>query len=195
VPLHSSPGTASHSVPVIASVSDMEAIAELEHEYFLLRFDWGTGERCVDWAVARLGSDSEGDDLEIVLLASARGRDEILPLVEVIVERYCGADRSSNEFAAGKYVAALRIAYLRGEESIVSLDAKFSSIYQKLGYPNWLTMLSRNCEYATDVPEFEKPFELEFNYVASLWADAKSLSEFIAKYSRDRSNQHNVVWR
>jgi len=54
----------------------MQAIEILEYEYFLLRFGWGGGDACVDWAVTRLGNDEEGDDLEIVLLASARGREK-----------------------------------------------------------------------------------------------------------------------
>ena len=178
-----------------AGASAMEAIRDLEYQYFVLRFGWGAVDGCVDWAVSRLLNDEEGDDLEIVLLVSARGRDEVLPLVEVIVERYCGADRMPDEFAAGKYVVALRGAYLRGDESIASLDTKFTSLYSKLDYRDWLTMLSRNCEYATDIPAFERPFELEFEYVARLWANAQDLAEFKASYSREQSNQHDVFLR
>lgn len=173
----------------------MEAIAELVQEYFLLRFFWSSGERCIDWAVTRLGNDEEGDDLEIVLLAGARGCEEILPLVQVIVERYCDAEYLNDEFLAGKYVAALRAKYLNGNETLESLDGKFSSLYSRLGYTDWLTMLSRNCEYATDMPEFLQPFEQEFEYIASLWAHAKTLSEFKAGYSREKSAQHDPVLR
>lgn len=173
----------------------MKAIANLEYENFLLRFGWGGGEACVEWAVARLENDEEGDDLDIVLLASARGREEVLPLVETILERYCGAERVADEFMAGKYVAALRAAYLKGEETVESLDTKFSSMYSKLGYPDWLVMLSRNCEYALDIPAFEEPFEKEFEYVADLWTSAQSLSEFNANYSREKSNLHDAIYR
>lgn len=173
----------------------MEAIEILEYEHFLLRFGWGGGDACVDWAVTRLGNDEEADDLEIVLLASARGREEVLPLVEVILERYCGEERLADEFVAGKYIAALRTAYLKGEETVESLDMKFSSIYPKLGYPDWLVMLSRNCEYALDIPAFEEPFEKEFEYVANLWAVAQSLPEFNASYSWEKSNLHDAVYR
>lgn len=173
----------------------MEAIDILEYEYFLLRFGWGEGDACVDWAVTRLGNDEEGDDLEIVLLASARGRAEVLALVEVIVERYCGEARLADEYCAGKYVAALRTAYLAGEETVESLDMKFSSIFPKLGYPDWLVMLSRNCEYATDIPAFEEPFEKEFEHIASLWASAQSVPDFHSRYSREESNRHDAVYR
>jgi len=72
---------------------------------------------------------------------------------------------------------------------------KFSSIYPKLGYPDWLVMLSRNCEYALDIPAFEEPFEKEFEYVANLWAVAQSLPAFNASYSRGKSNLHDAVYR
>ncbi|TFW28739.1 hypothetical protein E4L96_02025 [Massilia arenosa] len=173
----------------------MKDIATLEYEYFLLRYAWGTGAGCVEWAVTRLSKDEEGDDLEVVLLASARGRDEISPLVATILERYCGADRASDEYMAGKYVAALRRAYRLGEETVESLDIKFTAMYSTLGYPPWLTMLSRNCEYALDIPIFEEPFEKEFEYVASVWAAAASLAEFYASYSRATSNSHDIASR
>lgn len=39
-------------------------------------------------------------------------------------------------------------------------------------------MLSRNCEYATDVESFEIPFHEEFNYIFELWKSCMSLAEF-----------------
>lgn len=92
-----------------------------------------------------------------------------------------------------KYIAALRTAYLKGEETVESLDMKFSSI--KLGYPDWHVMLSRNCEYALDIPAFEEPFENEFDYVANLWAAARSLPAINASYSREKSILHDAVYR
>ena len=114
----------------------MEAIDQLECEYFRLRFNYEAGDACVDWAVERLRLDQEGDDLEVVLLAGARGRDEVMSLVEVIIERYCGNNRLDDAFAAGKYISDLRTAYLQGKETIESLDAKFTSLYSGLGYPD-----------------------------------------------------------
>ena len=166
---------------------------ELELECFRLRHGDGQAERCVDWAVERLRLDQEGDDLEIVLLASARGVDEVLPLAEVIIERYRGDARLAEQFLAGKYIVALRAAYLAGRESVSSLDTIFARLYPALGYPDWLVMLSRNCEYATDVPDFEQPFELEFGYIASLWADAGDAGAFERLYDRERSNRQGVA--
>lgn len=169
----------------------MEAIARLEHEYFLLKMEVGDFRACIEWAIERLQNDQEGDDLEIVLLAAATEQVQVTPLVETIVERYCGANTLDDQLAAGKYVASLRREYLQGRETIESLDAKLTKIYYHLGYPDWLVMLSRNCEYATDIPAFEEPFKKEFAYVAGLWESVRNRSEFEAKYSRVISNQHD----
>jgi hypothetical protein len=170
----------------------MEAIDQLQHNYFLLKVGFGDFHACIDWAIERLQQDQEGDDLEIVLLAAATEQSEATPLVEQIVERYCGSNTIDAQLAAGKYVASLRKAYLQGTETIESIDAKLTKLYNHLGYPNWLVMLSRNCEYATDIPAFEEPFEKEFAYVAGLWESATSRPEFEAKYSRAISNQHDI---
>ncbi|UQV44159.1 hypothetical protein KIV45_20165 [Janthinobacterium lividum] len=170
----------------------MEQLTALEIAVFQLRMDFAAADRCVDWAVERLRLDQEGDDLEVVLLASARGRDEVLPLADVIIARYRGAQRLGDQFLAGKYIVELHAAYLAGRESVSSLDAIFTRLYPALDYPDWLVMLSRNCEYATDVPNFEQPFEEEFNYIATLWAQAESLAAFERAYSRQTSNGHDI---
>lgn len=170
----------------------MEQLTELEIAVFQLRMGFAQADRGVDWAVERLRLDQEGDDLDVVLLASARARDEVLPLADVIIARYRGAQRLEDEFLAGKYIVELRAAYLAGRESVSSLDAIFTCLYPALDYPDWLVMLSRNCEYATDVPNFEQPFEDEFHYIASLWAQAESLAAFERVYSRQTSNGHDI---
>ncbi|MDO8047154.1 hypothetical protein O3301_01665 [Janthinobacterium sp. SUN211] len=171
----------------------MEQLTELEIAVFQLRMGFGHADRCVDWAVERLRRDEEGDDLEAVLLASARGRDEVLPLAEVIIARYRGMQRLGEQFLAGKYIVELRAAYLAGRESAASLDAIFTRLYPALDYPNWLVMLSRNCEYAMDVADFELPFEDEFRYIASLWAQAESMAAFEREYRRETSSQHDAA--
>lgn len=171
---------------------DMEQLTELENAVFQLRMGFGPADRCVDWAVERLRLDQEGDDLDVVLLASARGCDEVLALADVIIARYRGAQRLDEQFLAGKYIVELRAAYLAGRESVSSLDAIFTRLYPALAYPDWLTMLSRNCEYAIDVPDFEQPFEDEFHYIASLWAQAEDLAAFEGEYCRQISNGHAI---
>jgi hypothetical protein len=168
----------------------MEQLTELELAVFQLRMGFGQANRCVDWAVERLRLDQEGDDLEVVLLASARGADEVLPLADVILERYRGVERLDDQFLAGKYIVELRAAYLAGQENVSSLDAIFTRLYPALDYPDWLVMLSRNCEYAMDVADFEQPFEREFAYIARLWSGAGCVADFELHYSRETSNGH-----
>ena len=170
----------------------MEQLTELELECFQLRHGDGRAARCVEWAVERLRLDQEGDDLDIVLLASARGVDEVLPLAEAIIGRYRGDARLEEQFLAGKYIVELRAAYLAGRESVQSLDARLTRLYPALGYPDWLVMLSRNCEYAIDVADFEQPFEREFAYIARLWVEAGSAADFEKLYSRETSNGHDL---
>ena len=79
-------------------MNDMQQLTELEIAVFQLRMGFAPADRCVDWAVERLRLDQEGDDLEVVLLASARGIDEVLPLADVIIERYRGAQRLDQQF-------------------------------------------------------------------------------------------------
>ena len=170
----------------------MESIGQLEHEYYLLKYGVGDFQACIDWAIERLRHDQVGDDLDIVLLAGATQREEVTTLVERIIERYCGSSALDEELAAGKYVASLLPVYRLGKETIESLDSKFTTLCWSLGYPDWLVMLSRNCEYATDVPAFKEPFEQEFAYIAGLWDAARSLAQFKTMYSRAVSNQHDV---
>ena len=177
----------------MSKMKDMEQLTELEIAVFQLDMGFAPAERCVDWAVERLRLDQESDDLEVVLLASARGRDEVLPLADVIIARYRGAQRRDQQFLAGKYIVELHLAYLQRLESVSSLDAIFTRLYPALAYPDWLVMLSRNCEYAMDVSDFEQPFEEEFNYIAALWANADSRADFDRLYSRETSNRHDVM--
>lgn len=166
-------------------------IAQLEANYFELRFGYDDGAACVEWAVDRLTLDEEGNDLEIVLLASARGRDEVLPIVEIIVERYIGNSALDDQLAAGKYIVRLRNAYLQGKETVHSIDVALTRLHPKLGYPTWLTILSRNCEYATDITAFEEPFEQEFVYISKLWESSSTRAEFDQKYRPEISQKHD----
>lgn len=171
----------------------MEQIDALEQAYFRLRLREANADLCVDWAVERLRWDQEGDDLEIVLLASARGADEVLPLAEVIIDRYKGERRLDAQFLAGQYVVTLWDAYQADQIDIYSIDQKLTALYTELHHVDWLVMLSRNCEYASDMPDFVQPFEQEFRYIAQLWRNAASTAQFDSLYDRETSNRHDVV--
>ncbi|MCE9551757.1 MAG: hypothetical protein K8T91_00035 [Planctomycetes bacterium] len=169
----------------------MEAIAQLQHAYYLLKHDDSQRQNCIDWAIDRLQQDQEGDDFDIVRLVSANRREDVLFSVEKIIKTYLGVSALDDQLAAGKYIVSLHLAYKLNSETIDSLDKKFTTLYRRLDYPDWLVMLSRNCEYATDIADFLQPFEDEFDYVAGLWATANNLSDFEATYSRQISNQHD----
>lgn len=172
----------------------MDSVAQLAQQYFLLKMGVGHHQSSIDWALERLRLDQEGDDLNVVLLAAATTREEATPLIEAILETYMEISSIDDRFAAGKYVTVLHAAYLAGQETIESLDEKFTKLYTRLKFPNWLTMLSRNCEYATDIPEFREPFEKEFEYIADLWAASTSLADFESKYSHVISNSHDAKY-
>jgi hypothetical protein len=165
----------------------MEAIEQLELTCFLSRVGANDFHDCIDWAVERLMRYEEGDDFDVVRLAAATEREEATALVEKILERYNKPAVCDDQLLAGKHVAALHAQYLAKSVSVTSLDAIFTMLFTYLDYPSWLVTLSRNCEYATDIPSFVEPFEREFAYVADLWASVTSRSEFEGKYRRDVS--------
>lgn len=172
--------------------NQMKDLDKLQHSYMMHKLGVGDLSDAIDWAMDRLRLDEEGDDLEVVLLAGATDADEASPYVEIIVRRYCDQSMLDDHLAAGKYVVILHNKYVAGTESVDSLDATFDKLSYRLGHPDWLTMLSRNCEYATDIFAFRQPFEQEFQYIAELWTRASSREEFDNIYSRETSNQHDV---
>ena len=167
----------------------MEAIAQLELAYFLFKAGVSDFHGCVEWAIERLTRDEESGDSDVVRLAAATQREEVLALVEKVIERYVDPAACDDQLVAGKYVAALHEKYLGQSVSVTSLDAIFTMLSIYLVYPDWLVILSRNCEYATDRAYFSVPFEREFAYVAGLWASVTSHSEFEGKYRRAVSEQ------
>lgn len=169
----------------------MNKIDDLQKDYARYQLGLAVGSSFIDWAIERLEAEEEDNDLEIVLLASARTEEEALPLTEKILHRYMPEDLNL-ELVAGKEIVHLHSRYLKGELSISNLDDIINNIYVRLNYPNWLVMLSRNCEYATDIDNFKKPFEAEFKYIARLWASSTSVAEFNDAYSRKVSDMHSL---
>jgi hypothetical protein len=173
----------------------MNNIAHLQMLYFQLRLDRSSWKECIAWAIERLQRDEEGDDLDVVTLASATHEDEVLPLVRSIIENHIGLDAMDDELAAGKCIVELHAAYVCNTESIHSLEPKIWAIFNHLEQPTWLVMLARNCEYATNMDFYQKPFEDEFHYISRLWENSHSLSEFLAGYDRNISNSHEANWQ
>jgi len=168
----------------------MKAINELRRDYFLVRTGLGPVSACIDWAIQRLEHNEEDGDRNVTLLAGANSDDEARQLAQTVLNSHAAGD--DDQMAAGKYILELRRAYQAGRESYDTLELKLSTLYRFLGYPNWLVMLSRNCEYATDIPAFREPFEAEFAYISGLWEKVASSEEFHRQYDRAVSNEHDL---
>jgi hypothetical protein len=171
----------------------MNRIEELQRLALLIRTESTNWQSCIDWAIERLRNDDEGDDLDVVMLAASTDDDEASALVTTILERYLGPGSLTNEFAAGKLMVEFHALFQAGKESAISLEPKLWRLFYDLGQPTWLMMLARNCEYATDIPAFEKPFLDEFLYIANLWENANTEAEFKEKYDPKKSQSHDFI--
>ena len=169
----------------------MQAINQLEHSYFLLKSGGGDYRDCIRWARDRLRDNEQDDDAEILLLATASAFVETITLAEQLIERYSGYQALDAQLAAGKYLVALRHDYLRGNETVRTLESKLTNLYERLGYATWLSVLVRNCRYAKLMPDYRELFEREFTYLARLWALANSRTQFEARYNHAISARHD----
>jgi len=170
----------------------MEAINQLERSYFLLKSGGGDFRECVEWALERLRRDEEDDDTDIVMLAASANQHEVLTFAEHVVERYSGYQALDAQLAAGKYLVALRHDYLRGIETVNTLDSKLRGLYERLQFPRWLGVLCRNCHLAREAQAYHDLFEKEFAYLARLWAVAMSRQQFESHYNPAASARHDA---
>ena len=170
----------------------MKNIEDLQHIYMLRQFGKVDREALVQWAVEWLVMGEDENDSEIILLSSSISSEEIDQLAEIVLRRYLSDEQRSEEYWAGKYIVKLFKMYHKKEISISDLDNILCSVYNGIGNPSWLVMLSRNCEYATDISNFEQPFIEEFEYIASLWSDAINVEDFYKRYDRSISNSHDI---
>jgi hypothetical protein len=171
----------------------MEAITQLEHSYFLAKSGGGDYRECIDWALERMrGHEAEKDD-EIALLATTSTKLEALKITEQVIERYSGQQALDEQLAAGKYLVALRHDYLRGKETVGTLEAKLTVLYERLKFPIWLSVLCRNCRYARELRLSKELFDKEFAYLARLWAIANSRSQFESRYNHGISTRHDAL--
>jgi hypothetical protein len=172
----------------------MEAIHELLEAFIPLKYNFTKGEGCVKWAGDRLLHDEEENDEDIILLAGATEEGEIKELTSNILEKYIDKSFLEEQYCAGKFIVKLYESYKADSLNIRRLDTIIGWLYVNLGYPSWLTMLSRNCEYATDMEEFRKPYEDEFLYIYETWKNARSTDEFKKNYNRQVSNSHDATF-
>ena len=168
----------------------MNALPELHRNYVMVKSGLAQASCCIDWAIARLQADEEGDDLDVVLLAAATDDIEAMPLTVKILAKYLGPAALNEQFVAGKCIAELWRAYLAKSISLETVDGIVWKLYSELDYPGWLVVLSRNCECAIDIYMYRQAFEDEFAYIAGLWENSASLEEFLKMYDREVSNSH-----
>lgn len=161
----------------------MEAINQLEHSYFLARSASGSYRDCIDWALERLRRNEEGDDPNVILLAVAEEPEEARTFAELVIGRHSGQETLDGHLAGGKYLVALRHEYLRGHETVHSLESKLQRLYWQLRCPGWLSVLCRNCRHAREAAAWRGPFDREFAYLARLWAVATTREQFAARYN------------
>ncbi|MDN3238041.1 hypothetical protein [Pseudomonas sp. WAC2] len=170
----------------------IKSIEDLHSIYVQIRFGWANWSALSQWALERLLNHEDNDDENIILLAGSSFEDDAKELASKILVKHLDLEKQNEEYWAGKFIVQLYEKFYKKELSIFELSDIIDKIYYNLGYPSWLDMLSRNCEYATDVESFEVPFHEEFNYITELWKSCISLAEFLSKYDRTISNTHDV---
>ncbi len=169
----------------------MQAINQLEQSYHLLKSGGGDYRECIRWARDRLRDEEHADDEEILMLATASEFTETLTLAEQVIERYSGYQALDPQLAAGKYMVALRHEYLRGNEDVRTLESKLTHLYERLGFPTWLSVLVRNCRYAKLMEGYRELFDREFAYLARIWAVSNSRAQFQSRYNHAVSARHD----
>ena len=178
--------------PSAKFASDPEAIAELQYLYFRYRFVSSDPMDFVQWAIGRLELGQDGDDLDIVLLASLEKADSPRKLIERIFQKYTGVPVEDEQLLAGKYVVLLYERYLAESESVKSLTHQLDELDWWLGYGSWVSALSYTCALAAGWDSgYQEPFEQEFDYLAGLWSAADSYDEFQSRYDSNISRQHD----
>lgn len=169
----------------------MEYINQLEYSYFLARSAGGDYRDCIDWALERLRRNEEADDSDVIMLAACEDPEEARTFTELVLERYSGAQALDLELAGGKYLVALRHEYLRGNETVHTLESKLWRLYAHLDHPGWLSVLCRNCRHARAARPYHELFDREFAYLARLWAVASTRRQFESRYSHAISSRHD----
>lgn len=169
----------------------MQFLSELQITYKRCLLGLASYQELIAWGINRLQADEEGDDLDVVLLASTNEEKEAIFLVEKIIRRHAEYEIDL-AFVIGKELIDIRNGLRERKLTISTIESVVDKFYRELAQPSWLTMLSRNCEYATDIDNFVKPFNDELDYICSLWERCSSFEEFDKIYDRAISNSHDL---
>lgn len=143
----------------------------------------------IDWAISQLLNDV--DDINVALIAGSNYKDE--REIEAYIENILGKNNEFSDYEveeiAGKIIVEKSKEYLNGCISILEIENIIYKFYLSID-SDWLIVLSRNAEYATDIDYFVKPFEKELKYISRLWETYPTYNEFYIHYNRDISNMN-----
>lgn len=148
----------------------------------------GTKKQYIDWAVSELLRDV--DDIDVCLLASSNenNSDEINLYIRNILGENIEFSMEEIQETTGRIIAANGEKYFNKQLSIIEIEKIIYTLYTSVEYRDWLVVLSRNAEYATDIDYFLVPFENELKYIMELWKAYPKYQNFINNYDRDISN-------
>jgi hypothetical protein len=149
-------------------------------------------EGCINWAIKQIEKGVDEDNINILAGLNPNNSWEIEEYIEKIIGEENVFEDNNIQTWAGEVVVKNGEKYFGKEIDIFELERILTELCYKLNYPDWLVMLSRNCEYATDIKSFEKPFLDELNYIMDLWKKSFDLNDFNKKYDRSISNNHDV---
>lgn len=148
----------------------------------------GANQQYVDWAVSELLRGV--DNIDVCLLAStvSNNNDEINLYIKNILGQNSGFSLSEIHEATGRIILDTGEKYYNHQISIIEIEKVIGKLYLSIEENDWLVILARNAEYATDIDYFTTHFENELKYIMSLWRDYPVYSDFIQNYDRNISN-------
>lgn len=160
----------------------------LRNLILLNRLIGGTNKQYIDWAVSELLRDV--DDIDVCLLASSNenNSDEINLYIRNILGKNIEFSTEEIQETTGRIIVDSGKKYFNKELSIIQIERIIDTLYTTVDYTDWLVVLSRNAEYATDIDYFLVPFENEVKYIMELWETYPKYHDFINYYDRDISN-------
>ncbi|WP_028975026.1 hypothetical protein [Spirochaeta cellobiosiphila] len=146
-------------------------------------------EKSIEWAISQIEAGCDDRNINILAGLESKNHFEIKVYIEKILEEELTVSKVDLEEWAGQLIIELKTLFTDQAIDIWKFDEKISRLYYKLDYPNWMVMLARNCEYATDIDP--RPFEDELEYITELWSKYPKYSDFIKHYNSVISNTHD----
>ncbi|WP_163341060.1 hypothetical protein [Desulfopila sp. IMCC35008] len=167
-------------------------VHSLQEKYFYYKYFFHPISECIDWAVNCLERNQDNGDIDISCLAGAVNETEAEEHCLNIIKSYSPNSEFDKELFLGKYICQLHKEFYLKSFDILALELKLWRLFYDFDEPDWLFMLCRNCEYSTDMPVFEIPFQNEFEYIVQLWKEVKSSKEFNSRYDPKISETNDI---